>query len=87
MTGLQYYDQQGTTGVCEHANSCLTCTMFCPDEKYLLGYKLQLREVEKAILDAEEKENERLLEINLKTKEALVSIIERLEGKEHGEKL
>lgn len=82
-----YCSKNVTTGVCEHANYCLTCTMFCPDEKYLLGYKLQLREVEKAILDAEEKENERLLEINLKTKEALVSIIERLEGNNHGEEL
>ena len=36
---------------------------------------------------AEEKENERLLEINLKTKEALISIIERLEGNNHGEEL
>lgn len=82
-----YCSKNVATGVCEHANYCLTCTMFCPDEKYLLGYKLQLREVEKAILDAEEKENERLLEINLKTKEALISIIERLEGNNHGEEL
>ena len=82
-----YCSKNVATGVCEHANYCLTCAMFCPDEKYLLGYKLQLREVEKAILDAEEKENERLLEINLKTKEALISIIERLEGNNHGEEL
>jgi len=68
------------TGICEHANSCLSCSMFCPDPRYLLGYKLQLAEVERAITDAEEKGNERLLEIHQKTRTELISIIEKMEG-------
>ena len=75
-----YCSKSITTGVCENANACLGCSMFCPDEKYLLGYKLQLAEVERAITDAEEKGNERLLEIHQKTRAELISIIEKMEG-------
>ena len=71
------------TGICDHANFCLGCSLFQPDVRYLLGYKLQLQEVEETIEKIKDSENERALQYNIDLKDKLTQIIEKLEGKKN----
>lgn len=71
------------TGICDHANFCLGCSLFQPDVRYLLGYKLQLREVEETIEKIKDSDNERALQYNIDLKDKLTQIIEKLEGKKN----
>lgn len=73
------------TGICDHANFCLGCSLFQPDIRYLLGYKLQLQEVEETIEKIKDSENERALQYNIDLKDKLTQIIEKLEGKKNEE--
>lgn len=71
------------TGICDHANFCLGCSLFQPDIRYLLGYKLQLRDVEETITKLKDSDNERALQYNIDLKDKLTQIIEKLEGKKN----
>lgn len=66
-----------STGICDHANHCLSCSMFIPKPEFLLGYERQLAEVEAAISLAAKNDNQRLLEYNTTLKKQLENIIER----------
>ena len=66
-----------STGICDHANHCLSCSMFIPKPEFLLGYERQLAEVEAAISLAAQNDNQRLLEYNTTLKKQLENIIER----------
>lgn len=66
-----------STGICDHANHCLSCSMFIPKPEFLLAYERQLAEVEAAISLATNNDNQRLLEYNTTLKKQLENIIER----------
>lgn len=68
-------------GICNKVNSCLTCSQFRPSSQFLIGYKMQLLEMESSIAVAKENGYERLLEKCEKGKAALENIIMRLEEK------
>lgn len=68
------------TGICEHANHCLSCAMFVPQKEYLYVYEKELSDVETAIAVAEANDNQRLLEYNMQLKEQLESIIKKCKG-------
>lgn len=68
------------TGICEHANHCLSCPMFIPQKEFLYVYEKELSGVETAIAIAEVNDNQRLLEYNLQLKEQLGTIIKRCKG-------
>lgn len=71
------------TGICDHANHCLSCSMFIPKPEFLLGYKRQLAEVEAAINLATESDAPRLLEYNTMLKKQLENIIKQCEEDEN----
>lgn len=68
-------------GTCPKANACLSCNLFIPSIKFLTEYELQLKEVEAAILIAKENNMETLLQKNLKLKDDLIVIIEKVKQK------
>lgn len=68
------------TGICEHANHCLSCPMFIPQKEYLYVYEKELSDIETAIAVAEANDNQRLLEYNMQLKEQLESIIKKCKG-------
>ena len=68
------------TGICEHANHCLSCPMFIPQKEFLYVYEKELSDVEAAIAVAEANDNQRLLEYNLQLKKQLEVIIKRCKG-------
>lgn len=68
------------TGICEHANHCLSCAMFVPQKEYLYAYEKELSDVETAIAVAEANNNQRLLEYNQQLKEQLEVIIQKCRG-------
>lgn len=49
-------------GICEHANKCLSCTLFKPDSRHTSYYKLQLQELEATYGVAQAAENKALME-------------------------
>ena len=68
------------TGICDHANHCLSCAMFVPQKEYLYVYEKELSDVETAIAVAEANNNQRLLEYNQQLKEQLEVIIQKCRG-------
>lgn len=68
------------TGICEHANHCLSCSMFAPQKEFLYVYEKELSDVETAIAMLKAKDNQRLLEYNLQLKKQLEAIIEKCKG-------
>lgn len=73
-------NKSADTGICEHANHCLSCPMFMPQKEYLYVYEKELANVETAIAVAEANDNQRLLEYNMQLKEQLESIIKKCKG-------
>lgn len=68
-----------STGICDHANYCLSCSMFKPDIRYLNYYSLQLEEINATLKIAEMDDNKRLIKKLQKDKVQLEKIIERVE--------
>lgn len=68
------------TGICEHANHCLSCAMFVPQKEYLYVYEKELSDAEAAIAVAEANDNQRLLEYYQQLKEQLEAIIRKCRG-------
>lgn len=58
-------------GLCEHANKCLTCSLFKPDGRHLSYYQLQLQELEATLGAAMTTENQKLID---KTKEDIAAV-------------
>ena len=73
-------NKNADTGICEHANHCLSCAMFVPQTQYLYVYEKELSDAEAAISVAEANNNRRLLEYNQQLKEQLEVIIKRCRG-------
>ena len=67
------------TGICEHANQCLSCSMFAPKKEFLYLYMKQLEEVEHSLSAAKTSGNDRLVEYNLSLKSKLEEIIKNCE--------
>ena len=66
-------------GICDHANYCLSCSMFKPDIRHLNYYSLQLEEINATLKVAEISDNKRLIKKLQKDKLQLEKIIERVE--------
>ena len=66
-------------GICDHANYCLSCSMFKPDIRHLNYYSLQLEEINATLKVAEISDNKRLIRKLQKDKAQLEKIIERVE--------
>jgi len=67
-------------GLCDKVNTCLSCSQFRPSMKHLTSYKLQLAEIESALVVARENDYARMVEKCEKDKAALEDIIGRLEA-------
>lgn len=79
--------KSASTGICDHANHCLSCSMFIPKPEFCLGYERQLEEVEKALDLAERNNNERLIEYNTNLKKQLMNILEKCSQEVTNEKI
>lgn len=64
---------------CPHPNACKTCDHFLTDASFLPVHRAQLTEIDKMILQAEDKGWERMAEVNKQDKLSLVAMIEGLE--------
>jgi len=64
---------------CPHANACLTCVHFRTTKEFLPQHKEQLQKTKQIITHAEEQGWHRQAEMNLKVKNNLENIIEKLE--------
>ena len=65
-------------GLCKKLNHCLECNLFVPSMEFLSHYERQLKEVETAISLLKDDGFDLLLEQNLRTKEALKKIIQKI---------
>jgi hypothetical protein len=65
---------------CEYANACLTCPMFLTTAEFLPQHKSQLIETRTLIDTAQQRGQERLVEMNQKVEKNLLNIISSLEA-------
>ena len=70
-------------GDCPHQNACYTCHFYVPQKDFLSAYKLQLKQAELAIAEARKYNHTSFLEKNVALRNALKSIIDKLEADIH----
>lgn len=68
------------SGICKHANACLSCKMFKPDINHLSLYESQLKESINNIEISKANDFTRLLEYNIDLKNNLEKIIKKIKG-------
>lgn len=68
-------------GVCDKVDACISCSLFKPSSSYLLNYKLQLADVESALIVAKENGYTRMIEKCEQQKKSLENIIKKVEEK------
>lgn len=68
-------------GVCDKVDVCISCSLFKPSSQYLLNYKLQLADVESALIVAKENGYTRMIEKCEQQKSSLEEIIKKVEEK------
>ncbi len=68
-------------GVCDKVDACISCSLFKPSSQYLLNYKMQLADVESALIVAKENGYTRMVEKCEQQKKSLEEIIKKVEEK------